>query len=83
MVKNNNGFILVFETYDPIIAGLLKAKLSDEDIPFTLAGEMEIGYPRFALRHPIRFYVYEEYYELALAAINTDRSSLLNENLEY
>jgi hypothetical protein len=79
----NNGFILVYETYDSISAGLLKAKLTDEDIPFTLTGENEIGFPRLALKHLIKFYVYEDYYELALTVINTDRSSFLNDNLEY
>jgi hypothetical protein len=73
----------VYETYDPISAGLLKAKLTDEDIPFALTGENEIGYPRLALTHPIKFYVHEEYYEVTLAIINTDKSSSLNDNLEY
>jgi len=79
----NNGFVLVYETYDSICAGLLKAKFDDEGVPYASTGENEIGYPRLALKHPAKFYVHEEYYEVALTVINTDRSLLLNDNLEY
>jgi len=38
---------------------------------------------RIALKRPIKFFVEEDFIELAKAAINTDNSSLLGDDLEY
>jgi hypothetical protein len=82
----------VFVTYDPMEANLVKAKLTDEDIPYSVTGTSNITMTmetfnsplsRMALKQPIKFFVMPEYYELALAAINTDRSSMLGDDLEY
>jgi hypothetical protein len=84
--------IEVFVTYDPMEASLVKAKLSDEEIPFTVTGDYNISITmetfntqlgRIALKRPIKFFVHESHYELAKVAINTDKSSLLEDDLEY
>jgi hypothetical protein len=85
-------FVEVFTTYDPMEANLIKAKLSDENIPFTVKGDFSIAYSmeafnttlgRMALKQPIKFFVAEEYFEIAKVAINTDRSSFMGDDLEY
>lgn len=82
----------VFVTYDPMEASLIKAKLTDEDIPFNVTGDFNISSSmetfntqlgRMALKRPIKFYVNESDIELAKTAINTDNSSMLDEDLEY
>ncbi len=82
----------VFVTYDPMEANLVKAKLTDEEIPFRVTGDYNIAISmesfntelgRIALRRPIRFFVPESHIELAKVAINTDKSSLLDDDLEY
>lgn len=82
----------VYVTYDPMEANLIKAKLTDEDIPFSVTGTSNItmtmetfnsSLSRMALKQPIKFFVTPDFYELALAAINTDRSSMLGDDLEY
>lgn len=84
--------IEVFVTYDPMEASLIKAKLTDEDIPFTVTGDYNIAMSmetfntklgRIALKRPIKFFVNEDNFELAKVAINTDRSSLMDDDLEY
>jgi hypothetical protein len=73
-------------------ASLIKAKLTDENIPFNATGDFnitmsmetfntEIG--RMALKRPIKFFVPEEFFELAMVAINTDNSSMLPDDYEY
>ena len=82
----------VFVTYDPMEANLVKAKLTDEEIPFRVTGDYNIAISmetfntamgRIALKRPIKFYVPESHFELAKVAINTDRSSFLEDDLEY
>jgi len=82
----------VFITYDPMEASLVKAKLADEEIPFNVTGDYNISITmesfntqlgRIALKRPIKFFVHESLYELAKVAINTDKSSLLEDDLEY
>lgn len=73
-------------------ANLIKAKLSDEEIPFSVTGDFNIAFTmetfntelgRLAMKKPIRFFVPESLVELAKIAINTDRSSFLSDDLEY
>lgn len=87
-----NKMTEVFVTYDPMEASLIKAKLTDEDIPFNVTGDFNISSSmetfntqlgRMALKRPIKFYVNESDIELAKTAINTDNSSMLDEDLEY
>lgn len=82
----------VYVTYDPMEAQLIKAKLTDEDIPFKVTGDSNVTMTleifnsplsRMALKQPIKFFVQPLYYENALTAINTDRSSMLGDDLEY
>lgn len=82
----------VYVTYDPMEAHLIKAKLTDEDIPFKITGDsnatmtLEIfnsPLSRMALKQPIKFFVQPMYFENALTAINTDRSSMMGDDLEY
>lgn len=82
----------VYLTYDPMEASLIKAKLTDEDIPFRVTGDTNVTITletfnsplsRMALKQPIKFFVPESYYEIALVAINTDNSSMLGDDLEY
>ena len=83
--------IEVYETYDPMEANLVKAKLNDEEIPFRVTGDYNIAMSmetfntpigRIALKRPIKFFV-PEMTELALVAINTDKSSFMDDDLEY
>ncbi|MBL8007984.1 MAG: DUF2007 domain-containing protein [Ignavibacteria bacterium] len=82
----------VFVTYDPMEASLIKAKLTDEEIPFNVTGDFNVTMSmetfntqlgRIAMKRPIKFFVRESDLELAKVAINTDKSSLLDEDLEY
>ncbi|HMQ68170.1 MAG TPA: hypothetical protein PKA90_04020 [Ignavibacteria bacterium] len=82
----------VFETYDPMIANLVKAKLNDEEIPFRVTGDYNIAMSmetfntpigRIALKRPIKFFVPDSMTELAKVAINTDKSSFMDDDLEY
>ncbi len=82
----------VFVTYDPMEANLVKAKLTDEEIPFRVTGDYNIAVSmemfntvlgRIALKRPIKFFVPESHYEFAKVAINTDKSSFLEDDLEY
>ncbi len=82
----------VFITYDPMEANLVKAKLTDEEIPFRVTGDYNIAITmetfnttmgRIALKRPIKFFVPESHLELAKIAINTDNSSLMEDDLEY
>ncbi|MDQ3019632.1 MAG: DUF2007 domain-containing protein [Bacteroidota bacterium] len=82
----------VFTTYDPMEANLIKAKLSDEEIPFRVTGDFNIAITmetfnttmgRIALKRPIKFFVPESHIELAKIAINTDNSSFMEDDLEY
>lgn len=87
-----NEMTEVFVTYDPMEASLIKAKLTDEEIPFNVTGDFNVTMSmetfntqlgRIALKRPIKFFVRESDLELAKVAINTDKSSLLDEDLEY
>ena len=87
-----NKFMEVFVTYDPMEANLVKAKLTDEEIPFNVTGDFDISFTmetfntelgRMALKRPIKFFVEESDFELAKVAINTDKSSLFDDDLEY
>jgi hypothetical protein len=87
-----NKMTEVFVTYDPMEANLVKAKLTDEEIPFNVTGDFNISISmdtfntqlgRIALRRPIKFFVRESDIELAKTAINTDNSSMLGEDLDY
>ena len=87
-----NNLVEVFLTYNPMEASLVRAKLSDEEIPFTVTGDYNISISmetfntelgRIALKRPIRFFVEERNYELAKVAINTDNSSLLKDDFDY
>lgn len=82
----------VFLTYDPMEANLVKAKLNDEDIPFRVTGDYNIAMTmetfntqlgRIALKRPIKFFVPESHFEIAMTAINTDNSSFMKDDLEY
>lgn len=82
----------VFITYDPMEASLVKAKLTDEEIPFKVTGDYNIATTmesfnnalgRIALKRPIKFFVPESHEELAKIAINTDNSAFLGDDLEY
>ncbi len=82
----------VFVTYDPMEANLVKAKLTDEEIPFRVTGDYNIAISmetfnttigRIALKRPIKFFVPESHIELAKIAINTDNSSFMEDDLEY
>lgn len=73
-------------------ANLIKAKLSDEEIPFDIQGDFNIAYSmeafntslsRMALKRPIKFFVPENFFESAKTAINTDNSSMLDDDFEY
>ena len=84
--------IEVFTTYNPMEANLIKAKLTDEEIPFKVTGDYNIATTmeafntelgRMAMKRPIKFFVPESHIELAKTAINTDNSSLLEDDLEY
>lgn len=88
----SNKLVEVFVTYNPMEAQLVKAKLSDEEIFFNVTGDFDISFTmetfntelgRMALKRPIKFYVYESDFELAKVAINTDKSSLFEDDLEY
>ncbi len=87
-----NKLVEVYETYDPMEASLVRAKLTDEEIFFNVTGDYNISVSmetfntqlgRIALKRPIKFFVKEGDAELAKVAINTDKSSLLDEDLEY
>lgn len=87
-----NKMTEVFVTYDPMEANLVKAKLTDEEIPFNVTGDFNISISmdtfntqlgRIALKRPIKFFVRESDIELAKTAINTDNSSMLGEDLDY
>lgn len=84
--------IEVYSTYDPMEANLIKAKLADEEIEFSVMGDFDIAMSmetfntpigRIALKRPIKFFVLEKDVELAKIAINTDNSSFLEDDLEY
>ena len=84
--------IEVYTTYDPMEANLVKAKLTDEEIHFRVTGDYNIAISmetfnttmgRIALKRPIKFYVPESLSEIAKVAINTDKSSFLEDDLEY
>ena len=86
------GFQEVYTTYDPMEASLIKAKLSDEEIPFEVTGDFNIAISmetfntelgRMALKRPIKFYVQEKNIEIAKVAINTDKSSFFEDDMEY
>ncbi|MFZ1323311.1 MAG: hypothetical protein WAT71_17280 [Ignavibacteria bacterium] len=85
-------FIEVHVTYDPMEANLIKAKLTDEEIPFKITGDFNIAISmetfntelsRMALKRPIKFFVLEKDFEMAKVAINTDKSSFFEDDLEY
>ena len=87
-----NKLVEVYETYDPMEASLVRAKLTDEEIFFNVTGDYNISVSmetfntqlgRIALKRPIKFFVKESDEEIAKVAINTDKSSLLDEDLEY
>ena len=87
-----NDLVELYVTYDPMEAQLIKAKLNDEDIPFKVTGDsnatmtLEIfnsPLSRMAMKQPIKFFVFPAHYEFALTAINTDRSSMMGDDLEY
>jgi hypothetical protein len=82
----------VFVTYDSMEANLVKAKLRDEEIEFAVKGDSDIAITmeafnsqlsRMAMKQPIKFYVAEKDVEFAKIAINTDKSDLLKDDLEY
>ena len=84
--------IEVYSTYDPMEANLIKAKLADEEIEFSVMGDFDIAMSmetfntpigRIALKRPIKFFVQEKDIELAKIAINTDNSSFLEDDFEY
>ncbi|MBS1550558.1 MAG: hypothetical protein JST15_00640 [Bacteroidetes bacterium] len=87
-----NKLIEVFVTYDPMEASLVRAKLTDEEIFFNVTGDYNISVSmetfntqlgRIALKRPIKFFVSESDAELAKVAINTDKSSFMEDDLEY
>ncbi len=82
----------VYITYDPMEASLIKAKLTDEEIPFKVTGDYNIATTmesfnnelgRMAMKRPIKFFVPESFIELAKTAICTDNSAFLEDDLEY
>ncbi len=82
----------VFTTYDSMEANLIKAKLRDEEIEFAVKGDSNLAMTmevfnselsRMATKQPIKFFVAEKDIELAKIAINTDKSDLLQDDLEY
>lgn len=84
--------IEVFTTYDSMEANLIKAKLSDEEIEFVVKGDSNLSMSmevfnselsRMATKQPIKFFVSEKDVEFAKIAINTDKSDLLQDDLEY
>jgi len=84
--------IEVYVTYDALEASLVKAKLADEEIEFTVQGDSDLSMimetfntelSRMALKQPIKFFVAEKDFEFAKIAINTDRSNLLQDDLDY
>ncbi|MEO8665408.1 MAG: hypothetical protein ABI462_07915 [Ignavibacteria bacterium] len=84
--------IEVYVTYDPMEANLVIAKLNDEEIPFKVTGDYNIAISmetfntelgRIATKRPIKFFVPESLIEIAKVAINTDKSSFLEDDLEY
>lgn len=86
------GLLEVHVTYDPMEASLIKAKLSDEEIPFKITGDFNLTMSmetfntqlsRMALKRPIKFFVKEKDFEIAKVAINTDKSSFFDDDLEY
>ncbi|HAY35020.1 MAG TPA: DUF2007 domain-containing protein [Ignavibacteria bacterium] len=86
------GFQEVYTTYDPMEASLIKAKLSDEEIQFEVTGDFNIAMSmetfntelgRMALKRPIKFFVHEKDIEIAKVAINTDKSSFFEDDMEY
>ncbi|MEO6695970.1 MAG: hypothetical protein ABIY50_03975 [Ignavibacteria bacterium] len=88
----DNKLVEVFVTYDPMEASLVRAKLTDEEIPFTVTGDYNISMTmetfntelgRIALKRPIKFYVQESQFEVAKVAINTDNSAFMKDDLEY
>jgi len=71
---------------------LVKAKLADEEIAFNVTGDFDIALSmetfntqmgRIALKRPIKFFVAEKDVELAKVAIHTDKSSFLEDDLDY
>ena len=87
-----NKLVEVYVTYNPMEASLVRAKLNDEEIFFNVTGDYNISVSmetfntqlgRIALKRPIKFFVKESDAEIAKVAINTDKSSLLDEDLEY
>ncbi|MBK8983770.1 MAG: DUF2007 domain-containing protein [Ignavibacteria bacterium] len=86
------GFQEVYTTYDPMEASLIKAKLSDEEIMFEVTGDFNIAISMetfntelgsMALKRPIKFFVQEKDIEIAKVAINTDKSSFFEDDMEY
>lgn len=73
---------LVYTTTDDFQAGIIKAKLDDENIPYSFEGGSLRPY-KTALQIPIKIYVSEKDYELALTAINTDNSGMMKDDLDY
>lgn len=73
---------LVYTTTDDFQAGMIKAKLEDENIPFSFEGGSMRPY-KTALQIPIKIYVADKDYELAMTAINTDKTGMMNEDLDY
>ncbi len=82
----------IFTTYDTMEASLVKAKLKDEEINFTVKGDGDLSMTmetfntqlsRMALKQPIKFFVEEKDAELARTVLNTDRSNFLEDDLEY
>ena len=82
----------VYTKYDSMEANLVKAKLADEEIEFAVKGDADLSMTmesfntelsRMAMKQPIKFYVAEKDVEFAKIAINTDKSDLLKDDLEY
>lgn len=82
----------VYTTYDSMEANLVKAKLRDEEIDFAVKGDSDLTITmetfntelsRMATKQPIKFFVAEKDVEFAKIAINTDKSGLLQDDLEY
>lgn len=87
-----DDLVEVHVTYDPMEANLIKAKLTDEEILFKITGDFNIAISmetfntelsRMALKRPIKFFVHEKDFEMAKIAINTDKSSFFDDDLEY
>ena len=90
-MEHENTYIEVYRTYDPMEAKLIRAKLTDEEIPFTIIGDSELAstmdtfnspLARMGLRVPIKVYVDKEFAEQAKKIIETDNSSMLDEMQE-